>query len=132
MTVEEMAATILETVRERPGATFVEIIDECGPDAHGELALCFGNRPNLILWVGVSQLFADGYQAARDMLEMHPTSVWVYLMDGSALTLPVVTNAQAKRVLKSNKDFKKETWLPVTFTVKPEFKKAAVQAEATA
>jgi hypothetical protein len=116
MNAEQMATKILDAVkRYDDGVTFITILKECGPEAEGWLALCFKNRPNLVLWNGVSQLFADAYALARPKMEMLPVSYMVYVLDGEGLNLPIATNAEAEKVLKYDRDFKKPTWLPVAF-----------------
>ena len=107
------AKRILARVGEGGGVSFVEL-HELFPD-QGPLMWEMG-APNVILWAGMSQKFVDAMQEARPYLDINPCHVLVYVADGSMLQMPIVTE-----ITKAG--FKKPHWLPVTFSVKPEFVK---------
>ena len=73
-----------------------------------DLEIC----PNIILWVGMSQSFADAVLQLQQEKRIcpWPTDSLTYLFDGGALKIPV-----AKRVPKNG--YKKEHWLPVCFRI---------------
>lgn len=70
--------------------------------------------PNLILWADMSQEFVDlvhAIQATRKV-DLNPTSLLVYAVDGGFLNLPL-----AKRPPKNG--YKTPHWAPVVMHMKP-------------
>jgi hypothetical protein len=118
MTTEEMSGIIIETVKKRPQATFVEIVNACGDEARGDRFLCFSNRPNLIYWADISEMFIDALEKVKHFFTIHPSSLMVYLMDGGGLTLPIATAREINEAAKSGNDLKKQVWVPVVLTIK--------------
>jgi hypothetical protein len=114
MTVEEMAERIFQTIKGYgPACSFKEMQDRCGDEANGDLDLVLSDeRPNTILWTGVSQMFADAFFSLRGKIEIHPSCELIYMMDGAFLRLPV-----AKRPSRT-KDYKTPHWAPVVFRVR--------------
>ena len=108
MTEEQMADRIVEFVRDRPAASFPEIMAAVGPEAKGEFE--WSIAPNTILWVGLSEKIIKAFQMVKDRVRPHPSGALVYLMDGAALTLPI-----AKSLTKQG--YKKPHWFPVVFHV---------------
>jgi hypothetical protein len=88
MTEETMAERILEIIRQRGGATFVELIDELGSEARGDGVLPLPKAPNIILWAGVSDKFTAALNLVKDRLVPEPCNQLVYLFDGDVLDLP--------------------------------------------
>jgi hypothetical protein len=59
MTAQQMSDKIVERVvgdAKGVGVSVCEVVEACGPDARGDFGLEF--RRNLLLWGGVSPLFA--------------------------------------------------------------------------
>jgi len=114
MTVEEMAERIFETVKGYgPACSFKEMQDHCGGEANGDLDIVLSDeRPTMILWSGVSQMFADAFFSIRKRIEIHPSCELIYMMDGAFLRLPV-----AKRPSR-DRDYKTPHWAPVVFGVR--------------
>jgi hypothetical protein len=79
----------------------------------GTVSLSSARDPNIILWTGMSQEFADALEAVLNSPDISVTSgqFLCYLADGGALTLPIVN-----RPPKGG--YKKPHWLPVVFTAK--------------
>jgi hypothetical protein len=123
MTAQEMAEEIVECVRSRPDATFVEIVNDCGAEAQGDLSLLLtvkqwdgkAGQDNAVLWANVSDLFCDAFSLAGPRLQscISPQNmVWMcYAMDGAALKMPLVS-------LNTKKPPLVPSWLPTTFTLK--------------
>lgn len=112
MTAERMAEIILETIKTHPHATFIELVNACGPEAEGEWAIPVPNYPKVILWSGISEKFFEALKQAQPKVTIHPTNIMVYLFDGNVIPYPV---------LDENSDFdhlQTEHWYPVTLTLR--------------
>ena len=105
-----MSGTLKDRVLEYIGSTdyvsFAELANRFGDHFKGG-EHCIELRHNLVLWAGMS---AEAATAMRELLNdkeiaAQPSSMWVYLADGSALTFPI-----AKRV----RTYTKPHWAPVT------------------
>lgn len=109
-TVEEMADAIEAYVRRTDWVTFVELLRHI-PSAKGNLSLHLSG--NLVLWDGVSDLFADAMALLKDQRRIFPwpTTYLTYLIDGGMLNLPIV-----KRTPPPG-GFKKPHWLVTCFRV---------------
>ena len=94
---------LVEFVQRRGHVTFVEIM-EAFDGTRGDR--CVELQPNLLLWTGTSvalgQLIAS--PEFRRRIEIRPTIILTYAIDGQILQLPL-----AKRV----RPYKKPHWLPV-------------------
>jgi hypothetical protein len=112
MTVEEMAQRILQTIKDRPATTLVEIVNACGAEALGEFMLTFPGFENAVLWTGVSEKFGQAWNLIRQQTTCSPSHWMVYMMDGGMLDLPIMKNN-----IRSLK-FKKPTWCPVVLSLK--------------
>src|SRR5262245_15005970 len=99
------AEAICAYVEDNGRVTFAELSARLSPfmETHGEHAL--ERLPNLIVWAGMSQAFID---LIRDLLHkqrlmLSTASLWIYLLDGMALNLPLA---------KSEREYKTPHWLP--------------------
>lgn len=114
---EHAEAVIDLIVANGQGTTLAEIrnlLDARGMDLDGEIAVGpLGDCPNLYIWAGMSQDFADLVKAVQsdERVEVHPTSVLVYMFDGQALNLPI-----AKKPPKNG--YREPHWAPVCFGAK--------------
>ncbi len=118
MTTEEMTEKIIEFVQGYQPASLVELIRYLGEEAQGEMMMHLPNRPNIILWMGVSDAFINAFIAAKREVFLDTTHFMIYAMDGGVLRLPI-----AKRFGKT--DYKKPHWLPVVLSIKRDKEKAA-------
>lgn len=96
----EIKEAIGAFVRRSGGISFVELVNQFAQftETRGDIALTLGEDENLILWVNLSQAFADNIRAAivEKLIFPHPTQLLVYLVDGETLSMPV-----AKRISKN-------------------------------
>ena len=111
MTARAMAKRILDCVKERPGATFVELVGACGKEALGNEELSLGgDGENVILWQGVSRLFSDALGMAKPNLEIgYDHGLMCYGFDGKFLNLPLVDPTATSFPTEAR-------WLPAIFT----------------
>lgn len=101
--VVEMADKIMEVVRTKIGTSFVNL--DCIEGFEGDLA--YGKEEkNIWFWFSVSETAAQALNLllAQEKLEIRPTNILVYFVDGRVPGYPL-----AKRVYA----YKKEHWLPV-------------------
>ena len=93
----------------RKGLSFVELL-RAFPDARGDYALEI--RENLVLWVNLSRDAVRVItEALRDKaVEVRPTHLLVYVIDGTTLDLPIAKKARG---------YKKLHWLPAVLNVGP-------------
>ena len=97
---------ILNLIDKFSGVSFAEIQQEFGDEVEGDRALYSKDNENIIFWNGLNE---DALNAIMDLIsegqiKMTPTSVYIYLADGMALKLPVVS---------SKRKYKTPHWLPV-------------------
>src|SRR5229473_2628688 len=118
MTTEEMTEKIIEFVRGYQPASLVELVRCLGKEAEGEMTMHLPNRPNIILWMGLSNTFIDAFLAAKREVFLDTTHFMIYAMDGGMLNLPI-----AKRYGKA--DYKKPHWLPIVLSIKKSEGRAA-------
>jgi len=104
------AKAIIDYVGSHPGATLAELESQFGPG--GDIDIAMPGRPDLVLWTGVSQAFADAFDAAHHALEPN-IDVLAYLWDGAMLSLPVVLEYRTDW-----KPYAKPHWLPLVFSLK--------------
>ena len=109
----EIQDQVLQYVVDKPGASFVnieELFDSLGYDYKGDQLIYTGERnENVIVWAGWK---AEAWDIVNELLKEgkikpEQVPVWVYFVDGKALSFPIV---------KGNYKYKKEHWLPVTFS----------------
>lgn len=107
---------LVELVRRlNGGVTVIEIgreLEDLGIDTAGTESIYLGDDQNLILWTGMSTQFSVEVIALKEHpeVEIHPTSVLTYLVDGGALTLPV-----AQRPPRGG--YKSPHWSPIVFNL---------------
>jgi hypothetical protein len=107
MTVTEMANRIVSAVSKQDHISFVGLVEECGPEASGDCTL--EGKDNLILWFGVSEMFAEALKLACDRIDVALANPFVYWVDGKVPNLPVAHQERA---------YQKPHWMPVTFLIK--------------
>jgi hypothetical protein len=109
---------IVDTVRRRPGSSFVELQKALEPVIPTRGEYSWEAMPNLVLWIGMSKEFVDAMtdDYVRDRIEISPTIPFVYFLDGRVLTLPI-----ANRPPKSG--YKKPHWAPCVFNLRKEPRK---------
>lgn len=96
-----------------PGISLVEIENELlrlGVDIEGEMAVGPDECPNLFIWAGMSQDFADVLKAVMQdrRVKATQTSPLVYLCDGKALTFPLARKPPRQ-------GYREPHWVPVCF-----------------
>jgi hypothetical protein len=123
LSVEQMAEKILETVKHYgAGTSFVDLEHAISKPMQGDFSFHLPNKPNSILWDGVSELFIDGLLQALDTKKIvpKPSIFLLYAMDGKFLNLPVGTARK--------KDYRKPHWIPCVLSPAEEKRKAAPKA----
>lgn len=104
-----------------PGTTFAQLegaLDAIGVDPSGDYGIIAPALPahrdeNIFIWAGVSAEFCDAFDELHraDVIRFTDTSPLVYMIDGGALTLPLV-----KRPPKGG--YRDPHWLPVALAPK--------------
>jgi hypothetical protein len=84
-----------------------------GPDAVGDLGMSSekGSALNIYYWFNVSPEFFAAFGRLRKIIDIVPTSAFVYLADGRMPTAPI-----AKRARK----YEEPHWAPVVVNMKPD------------
>jgi hypothetical protein len=108
MTAREMGDKIVAKVSADPkGVSVCELVEDCGSDARGNLTLEF--KDNLVLWKGVSDLFARAIKLALPHIKM-------------AMLPPILVHALPERldlpIAKQIRPYKTARWLPVVLLPK--------------
>ncbi len=112
MTAQQMSDNIVERVvgdRKGVGVSVCDAVEACGPDAKGDRALEL--RTNLLLWGGVSPLFAEAFSLAfeGERIEVGILPRILVFMEPRWLALPIA---------RSVRDYARPRWLPVTLLPK--------------
>lgn len=109
---------VVELVRARDHVSFVEIARCLAAfmDVKGstDLLMPIPGRGEVVLWVGMSQTFADLINKVSFVdkrIRPEPASWMVYLIDGGLLRLPLMKRKPPRG------GFKKPHWLPVCFRI---------------
>lgn len=104
-----MKEQILNFVRKWRHVSFVELERLLGDQMAGNCDITLRDE-NTILWCGVSEQFAEIFNdmVKAGAVRLVPTSLFVYLVDGKTLTLPLV---------KGRYHYKQPHWLPVVLDV---------------
>ncbi len=116
---QEVVAVCVNEIVAKDHVTFVELInmmEGCGVETKGGLAITLGGRPNTLLWAGMSE---DAVEIIYDIMkqtDQAPASYMTYLIDGGVLTFPLVKSFRKK-------DYTKEHWLPLCFRPKGSVKR---------
>ena len=107
LTSQEMAEDILMYITSHDWVTYAELQRRYGDQAQGALAHTLENE-NLILWTGMSSLFADAMNLLQKNKAIHPhiSGYLTYLVDGIIPNLPIA---------KRNISYKRPHWVPVVF-----------------
>lgn len=109
MSLENIKLNLVKMIKDKGGVSFVEIeeyFDKVGFNYQGEEWITNSNDTNIVFWSGWNEKACKLLiSLLKDkLIEMTPTPLWVYLVDGKVLTVPVY---------EKNKPF--EQWLPVEF-----------------
>lgn len=108
--MEELEEQILGLVaRLGGGVSFAELMSHC-ENAAGDRTLYSADNRNVVLWQGLSRSCIEALQKLieEEQIELAPTSVLVYGVDGVGLDLPVV---------KRQYRYKTPHWLPVVLNL---------------
>lgn len=107
-----LADAIEAYVKQYDWVTFPELQRRLEPFAEVEGTMALELVPNVVLWVGMSEPFADAIQQLQREKRIWPwpTSALTYMIDGGMLKIPI-----AKRLPKGG--YKHERWLPVCFRI---------------
>jgi hypothetical protein len=105
-----MEARLIEYCQ-RDYVSFAELEREFPELFGGDLAICFPDHPNLIIWQGLNQRGADLLLGLvkRKLLFVYPSYPLVYAIDGVLMT-PV-----AKRI----RNPKRPSWFPMVLCIHP-------------
>lgn len=118
----------LDYIREmHGGVSLVELknlLVQAGFECRGQIAVTMPADHNVVWWAGMSQVFADVMIKLLDTqaVELQPTAVLTYMIDGEVLKFPVVT-----RFRKGG--HKKIHWFPVTYNLRESEQPARLQAK---
>lgn len=107
------AETIRDFVAERGNNVSFAELDQLTGFRDRENGFEIGWRSqNIVFWSGISEEGCDALDAAldADLIHYHPTSAFIYLLDGTMPQLPV-----AKQV----RTYKQPHWLPVVLKLGP-------------
>lgn len=110
--MDNLKKEILKIVEERDHASFIELKKVNGFDGD-VMYLIDGvdNKPvsNCVIWAGMSDKAFDAitFMRNKNIIDIVPCSLFVYLIDGGALNMPL---------FKSYRHYKKPHWLPTVLT----------------
>jgi hypothetical protein len=105
-----VADAVVKFVGCQGGVSFVELasfLEGIGFPVRGDRELHIASM-NVVLWSGISPEFVELVDQTTGRLEVKPTSVLVYLLDGGMLSYPV-----AKQPPPGG--YRRTRWLPVVF-----------------
>lgn len=95
--------------------SFAELRNRFGGDGRldGDFCISLPDRPNSVLWSGMSEEFCDVMRALirEHAVDLAGSCSLTYMIDGGMPSMPV-----AKRIGKQ--DFKSPRWVPITFRPK--------------
>jgi len=108
-----MKSEILELIRQKQNVSFVELAREIPgfTDTAGGLDMAVTEWHNVILWTDLSLEAIQAMQEleAEGSIDAHLCGVFVYLIDGQTLNLPMA---------KPKRSYRKPRWLPVTWSTR--------------
>lgn len=109
--METLKESIFNTIKTQQHVSFAELQRDHNIGG-GEFALEARPNSNIFFWVGLNE---EGITAIQELLQekkifMHPTDTFVYMIDGSIPRMELV---------KSNRNYKKPRWAPITFCTYP-------------
>lgn len=116
MNREEMKKTVLDYINKNDSVSYAELthlFEENGYDYEGDLMSCSDQCEHVVFWSGWN---GDTYDMLTELMhegKIHrePTIFLTYLIDGGALSLPIV---------KRSINYKTDHWLPIVFCKGPE------------
>lgn len=110
----EFQERILKAIQIYDSASFVDLRNEVGDDMDGSKDFIAPNRPNTVLWAGISQEFADAIVELINhrRIRADVVSILEYLDTGTILRLP------HSHTLPQEKDFAKPHWVPLSFSLR--------------
>lgn len=104
----DLRGAVVKFVGSERSVTFVQLQEFLSPymEVKGEATLAFDHL-NLVLWSGVSEEFADFVRTLQGVpdLVLDACSPYVYIMDGSALNMPIAERPPAN-------GYKEPHWAP--------------------
>src|SRR3954470_13654399 len=120
MSVRERQIAEFEVLLKRlwPGASFPELQRHLSYGATGHYTLAAPERPDLIMWAGLSQRLGNILLQEEQEHRIHyhvlgpDEAMFVHLIDGGSLELPI-----ARRIPSA--PYKQPHWLPVTVRLGP-------------
>jgi hypothetical protein len=112
-TASELADTVLAYINEYDNASWAELANRWPDHFSGGpySALVSSDAPNVVYWVGLSELAAEALPTIRAKTDLQPCSRLVYMIDGRCLRFPLV-NGRSIKVLKG---YKRPHWAPTVF-----------------
>ena len=116
MNAQEMADKILASIRENGDASFADIMRLIGDEAKGEWAK--EALPNLVIWAGMSKTLMDALNIIRPQTELKSCHLFVYLVDGAMLRMPV-----AKRPPKKGYSDSNPHWVPTVLVLRQDHRR---------
>lgn len=112
MNERRLKKEILKYISKHECTSFAELetlFEQLNFEYKGDILYSSGSNQNIVFWAGWNQkafnLISELKRAGK--IEMTPCEKLVYVVDGKGLTLPIARNVNVKR----------ESWLPVTFSV---------------
>lgn len=129
MHIEAMKSIIRQTVVREGGALFFQLVESIGSEARGRTVLTLPVFQNVILWVNVSDTFAEAVNQVLPEFDIHRANPMMYAYfseDDGYPALPIVTPVQWR---DRDLNFDKPHWLPLVFLPKAaEVEEQAAQA----
>ncbi len=115
MTAAAMARQIVAYVTANPHSSFFQLVEHLGEPAKGDRVIEI--RPNLCLWIDVSNLFIDALNSVLNKeVKLEPANRLTYLVDGCLLPLPIPRRAQSS--------YAKPYWAPATLSINEVYRTA--------
>ena len=112
MNKNEISAVISDHIKSHPGTSYAElenVFNDNGFDFRGDKEACSEVNENVIFWSGWSEeafeIIAGLIKSGK--IERIPCQPYIYLIDGKALTLPIL-KGDPNRI-------KRPHWLPCVF-----------------
>ncbi len=113
----KLAEGVVAYVRSHDYVSFAELHRILAPHmgVEGNFALTIPDRPNQILWPGMSEALTDllNELIQQSRIHVHPADWMIYMVDGRVPRMEM-----GKRPPK-DRDYKKPHWLPVCFRTVP-------------
>lgn len=112
----EVKAKVYEYIKQQGGVSYVELerfFESIGYSYQGTEVCCSSMSQYVVFWEGWhKQAYSILNELIKDKkIHREPAPMWVYLVDGKGLALPIVTETT------NYKRIKREYWLPCVFSV---------------